>query len=604
MFERRRFITAFFKFDPSIKAYELQSDRQVMKMIKTGTVLQDRYLIEKQIGEGGMGAVYLAIDQRFDNFVAIKVTFFKENEFGEAFEREANLLNGLLHPVLPHVSDYFTEGEEHFLVMQFIEGEDVSDILKREGAFPVKDVLRWTDALLDALDYLHSQEPPIIHRDLKPQNLKLTPRGDVFLLDFGLAKLKQEDTSGVKSVFGYSRKYSPLEQIQGIGTDARSDLFALAATVFHLFTGNPPIDAIARASAIVAGNPDPLRLASEVNAEVPESVANVLNSALALNAENRFISANAMRQALKFAVQGTSWEHSEAFPEAKLVAVGTEPKVINPVEDTDFPALAAFAETVETPAETIETDNLQTIEIDKTNTEELAAPENQVYASAAAPVAAAAVLQKNAGGDIPTQVARRAPKSRFSLAALAALLVIIVATVSGFFIFKNRNGAEPDRTPTEIGVAETDSSSEQPEAVSDKTEQQAAISDSLAAENTEKIPAKPVPAKNGKPEIENAPVIEEIRENPNPKPAKPENKQPAAKTKNSDIDRRVRIVRTEKVPDIESVFTGRPSWEREERLRRREERRLRIEGMSEEEFREMRRRRRQQRRQNNYPIPF
>src|SRR5215203_3519235 len=152
-------------------------------MIETGTLLQDRYLIEKQIGVGGMGAVYLAVDQRFGSHVAIKETFYMDEELGEAFEREAHLLNSLFHPVLPHVSDYFTENNGYFLVMQYIEGEDLSAILKREGAFPVRDVLRWTDSLLDALDYLHSQEPPIIHRDIKPQNLKITPRGDIILLD-------------------------------------------------------------------------------------------------------------------------------------------------------------------------------------------------------------------------------------------------------------------------------------------------------------------------------------------------------------------------------------------------------------------------------------
>ena len=107
------------------------------KMIETGTLLQNRYLIEKQIGEGGMGAVYVAIDQRFGSQVAIKETFFKDDELGEAFEREAHLLNSLHHPVLPHVSDYFAENNGYFLVMQFIEGEDLFEIIKREGAFPV-----------------------------------------------------------------------------------------------------------------------------------------------------------------------------------------------------------------------------------------------------------------------------------------------------------------------------------------------------------------------------------------------------------------------------------------------------------------------------------
>ncbi len=95
-------------------------------MIENGTLLQERYLIEKQIGAGGMGAVYLAIDQRFGSYVAIKETFYKDKELGDAFEREAHLLNSLHHPALPHVSDYFTENNGYFLVMQFIEGEDLS----------------------------------------------------------------------------------------------------------------------------------------------------------------------------------------------------------------------------------------------------------------------------------------------------------------------------------------------------------------------------------------------------------------------------------------------------------------------------------------------
>ncbi|HEX8636470.1 MAG TPA: serine/threonine-protein kinase, partial [Pyrinomonadaceae bacterium] len=199
-------------------------------MIENGTLLQDRYLIEQQIGAGGMGAVYRAIDQRFGSYVAIKETFYKDDELGVAFEREARLLNSLHHPVLPHVSDYFAENNGYFLVMQFIDGEDFSDILKREGAFAPADLVRWANSLLDALDYLHSQEPPIIHRDIKPHNLKLTPRGDIILLDFGLAKLSSGETTGAVSVFGYSRTYSPLEQIQGTGTDARSDIFSLGAT--------------------------------------------------------------------------------------------------------------------------------------------------------------------------------------------------------------------------------------------------------------------------------------------------------------------------------------------------------------------------------------
>ena len=195
-------------------------------MLEIGTQLQGRYVIEEQIGQGGMGAVYLAVDQKFSvtNRVAIKETFYETPELAEAFEREARLLNSLHHPILPHVSDYFTEGGGSFLVMEYIEGEDLSQILKRDGAFPVADVTRWTRDILDGLDYLHSQEPPIIHRDIKPNNLKLTTRGFIVLLDFGLAKENEEATISERSIFGYSRRYSPLEQIEGVGTDAPASL--------------------------------------------------------------------------------------------------------------------------------------------------------------------------------------------------------------------------------------------------------------------------------------------------------------------------------------------------------------------------------------------
>jgi serine/threonine protein kinase len=558
-------------------------------MIKTDTILQDRYLIKKQIGAGGMGAVYLAVDQRFDNYVAIKETFYKDDEFGEAFEREARILNGLIHPVLPHVSDYFTESEGYFLVMQFIEGDDVSDILKRDGAFPVRDVLRWFHNLLDALDYLHSQEPPIIHRDLKPQNLKLTPRGDIFLLDFGLAKLKSEDTTGDRSVFGYSRKYSPLEQIQGIGTDARSDLFALAATIYHLFIGKPPIDAIARASTIVTGKSDPIELASEINTEIPVGIANVLNIALALNAENRFVSAKAMQQALKHAVQGTAWENIETFPEMPLLNEEFKGKVIDSAETSEFPALAAFV------AESVEQNEIQNEEV------------SRVEVRSVSPMVTDN-LQTAEKIDVATRVAPLRNRSRFSIAALIALIAI-AATVSAFFIFRNPQINESSELPVTASTTETDSN--QPETAVPNPVEEAKILDSTGTENSGKNKIKPVEIKKTieKANLEDESLIEEVvPEKPVSKPVKTEIKNQPSKSKSSSIDRRERIVESapEQAPDIESIFTGRPSWQRNERMRRRDEQqRQQIDEMSEEEFREMRRQQREQRRRRNaYQIPF
>src|SRR3954466_1236855 len=159
-------------------------------MIEPGTLLQNRYRVARQIGSGGMGAGYVATDERFDSTVAIKQTFFSDDPvLRRAFEREAILLNHLRHPALPKVSDHFVESDGQFLVMEYIEGSDFGTLLKQRGGwFPVADVLAWADELLDALDYLHTQKPPVVHRDIKPQNIKRNERGQIFLLDFGLAK--------------------------------------------------------------------------------------------------------------------------------------------------------------------------------------------------------------------------------------------------------------------------------------------------------------------------------------------------------------------------------------------------------------------------------
>src|SRR5258708_7813541 len=167
-------------------------------MLAPGTILQDRYRIVGKLGEGGMGAVYEAVDQRLDATVALKETLFVDERLRRQFEREARLLARLHHPALPRVSDHFTEGDGQFLIMQFIPGDDLSEMMTRKrGPFPPDQVLAWADQLLDALDYLHTQDPQIVHRDIKPQNLKLTARGQIILLDFGLAKGQAGEVSRV-----------------------------------------------------------------------------------------------------------------------------------------------------------------------------------------------------------------------------------------------------------------------------------------------------------------------------------------------------------------------------------------------------------------------
>lgn len=250
-----------------------------------------------------MGAVYEAVDQRLDATVALKETFSVDDRLRHQFEQEARLLAQLHHPALPRVSDYFTEGERAFLVMQFISGADLAEIIVTQpGPFPRNVVIEWADQLLDALIYLHTRDRQIIHRDIKPHNLKVTSTGQIALLDFGLAKAQSADqssTNSSSSIFGYSRRYSPLEQIQDQGTTPRSDIYALGATLYHLLTGVKPQDALERAAALANSKSDPLKRANEVHRAVGPEIGNILSRAMALSPEDRYASASEFRGALR-----------------------------------------------------------------------------------------------------------------------------------------------------------------------------------------------------------------------------------------------------------------------------------------------------------------
>ena len=274
-------------------------------MLSADTVLQARYRIVRQLGQGGMGAVYEAVDERLDTIVALKETLFADEKLRKQFEREARLLARMHHQALPRVSDHFNENDGQFLVMQYVAGDDLAAMLaQRNSPFPQEEVLVWADQLCDALDYLHTQDPQIIHRDIKPQNLKLTTRGQIVLLDFGLAKGSAGQMSVVTtsaSIYGYTPNYAPLEQIQGLGTDPRSDIYALSATLYHLITNTKPPDALSRASAIVNGLPDPLTPANRITTQVSGDVAAILDKGMSQKRDDRFETANAMREALRLA---------------------------------------------------------------------------------------------------------------------------------------------------------------------------------------------------------------------------------------------------------------------------------------------------------------
>jgi len=268
-----------------------------------GNKLQGRYRIGSQLGAGGMGAVYEAVDDRLQVTVAIKETFAVDDRLRRQFEQEARLLAQLNHPAVARVSDYFTEDGRALLVMQFIAGDDLAQVISDRGeAFPPEQVIAWADQLLDALIYLHTRDRQIVHRDIKPHNLKITETGQVALLDFGLAKSQAADNStshSAHSLFGYTRRYSPLEQMQDQGTTPQSDIYALGATLFHLLTGEKPPDALLRAALTAEGKPDPLHEAKDNYPRFGVEIAAILQKAMAINARDRFASAWEFREALR-----------------------------------------------------------------------------------------------------------------------------------------------------------------------------------------------------------------------------------------------------------------------------------------------------------------
>ena len=201
----------------------------------------------------------------------------------------------------------------------------------------------WADQLLDALSYLHSHEPPIIHRDIKPQNLKLTDENHIVLLDFGLSKSSTgqtnlvtgvQQTGSTGSVIGYTPHYAPMEQIRGIGTSPRSDLYSLAATIYQLMTNVVPADALTRADAMLNGMQDPIRPVNELNPEVPPSVSDVILRAMAVSQDKRFESAREMQKTLRKAFA----EMQQAMSAKTMVISGSEATAAGLSQPSSFEA--------------------------------------------------------------------------------------------------------------------------------------------------------------------------------------------------------------------------------------------------------------------------
>jgi outer membrane protein assembly factor BamB/tRNA A-37 threonylcarbamoyl transferase component Bud32 len=265
--------------------------------LKQDTVLQERYRIVDVIGAGGMSTVYQARDLRFaqvTRLCAVKemTNLAHDPQIRERnlrnFEREASILATLSHPAVPQVYDYFSEGSHSYLVQEFIHGQDLETVLdSTEGFLSESQVISWALQVCDVLVYLHNHQPdPIVFRDLKPSNIMVDERQRIRLIDFGIAKVFQ---AGLKGTMIGTEGYSPPEQYRGIA-DPRGDLYSLAATLHHLLTKQDP-----RLEPPFSFQERPIHMA---NPQVSDELVAIIEQALAYDVDDRFNSAEQMRQAL------------------------------------------------------------------------------------------------------------------------------------------------------------------------------------------------------------------------------------------------------------------------------------------------------------------
>ena len=213
-------------------------------MLEIGSLLDGKYKILNKIGQGGMSIVYLAMNEKANKQWAIKEMRKEKNKNYEIMKQslisETNLLKELKHPYLPSIADIIENDDTIIIVMDYVEGRPLSDILKEEGTIEEEKVVDYAIQLCDVLDYLHSQNPPIIYRDLKPANIMLRPDGKITLIDFGTARKYNYDSASDTTCLG-TVGYAAPEQFAGeTQTDARTDIYNLGATMYHLLTGVNP----------------------------------------------------------------------------------------------------------------------------------------------------------------------------------------------------------------------------------------------------------------------------------------------------------------------------------------------------------------------------
>ena len=374
-----------------------------------------------------------------------------------AFSKLAKMLTELKHESLLPIQDYFAEGDNRFVVNDSVDGDTLDELLQRnKNAFPLSDVLEWTDQLLDAVNYLHTASTPVVHKNIRPENIVLCSNGRVKL--FGIAA---EDCDGAADP---EMRYAPLEQIWGgLDTasqnaiingvderserilkepaDARSDIYSLGATLYYLITGQEPVGALERAIEMMDGKADPLKEPSKLDERIPAEISDVLMKALEIRRENRYDLAAIMRQVMKTAKLRAVERLSAGTDEEKEIAEqlkAAEPAPKAKVKENAKPAPKAEAEP-EAKAKAEPEPAPKAVEA-----EEKAKP---AVMDAAPPVYSAADEDDDDGpsfGDDPGRSGLGMP-----VIAVGAVAAVVLIAVIGFFVF---SGGDAPKAPVQTAI--------------------------------------------------------------------------------------------------------------------------------------------------------
>ncbi|MBW8011306.1 MAG: protein kinase [Chloroflexi bacterium] len=298
--------------------------------LEKDTILLERYRIFDILGQGGMGSVYRGLDENLGVEVAVKENLYSSDEYNRQFRREATILASMRHPNLPRVSDHFEiEGQGQYLVMDYIEGEDLRQRMDRIGKLSDEEIIMIGAGVCDALTYLHSRNPPILHRDIKPGNIKISPDGGIFLVDFGLAKIvhgSQATTTGARAM---TPGYSSPEQYGTARTDARSDIYSLGAMLYAAITATIPEDGLARAMDQADLTPIRKRVPG-----VSRRLVSVIEKALRVHPEDRYQNGEAFKMDL-LSASGALKKRVEA---GELTVPPPPPEVIAAIAEGKAPA--------------------------------------------------------------------------------------------------------------------------------------------------------------------------------------------------------------------------------------------------------------------------